>query len=363
MLRHPVIVSSLEEDFKALGLLSEEDSAMPDQSASGMAAASPIIAKKGGSKKSDPAAHPDDGEEKGKTGTDEAPGLTHTGKWVPAHPPVMKGGQSESIRGMPDKRRSGAIEGKEGDDGDDDDDDDDKDDHDEHDSDETDEEYELVGADAVTEAVLQARGGHKSARVVESKGVKTGRKNESKGLDSVSKLIEGVTAIMESIDDSHREDSVKAFANIAIISELLSRGFSNYSHQYEDKDLSDTSIALTTLAEEAGEIARTIESGEPLDSEALGEEFKAQIDSLMNALDLYSDVVESDEDLDPAALGEEEEDDDDDGDDDKPKGKKKEEAVTPPGRATGGIMSARNEAYMPYGKGGMGKKGMAAPKK
>lgn len=364
MLRHPVIVTSLEEDFRKLGLLRESEDEFSDEGGGGMAKDSPVMKSKSGGKKQDPAAHPDDGEEKGEDPTDDPDGIPHGGKPQPKQslPKLAKEetgmpgngknsgkGKSKMSPSTP-SQETVAEEEDEEDDKDDEEEDKDKSDHDE---DSKDEEYDLIGADGVLEAVRRARGmkskllpgkhtmpghggwtsmkGHKDART---------ESRSSKPFDKVSSLMEEVTRIMESIDDQRRGESVKAFANIAIISEMLSRGFKNFGEGMRDKDLLGTSDAFSVLATEAADIAKALESDTDIDAEALQTEFKDEMGALFAGLDLYSDVVES-VGLDEADKEDDDEEDDDDGDDEEPdddeddEPKKKEEAQA---------------GYMPYGK-------------
>jgi hypothetical protein len=372
MLRHPVIVSTLEEDLKKLGLLSEEGQPSAPQT--------PAPAGEPASNKASPSrnvgAMSDDPDEDGKDETDEAP--NHQGEPQPAaNLPTTPGAQSENIAGMPDPIRgaggkkkaaitsASAVENDE--------------------PDEKDEEV-LQGASAVMEAIAKTRGlkpRHKA--------------QESAPVSRAASLIEEVNAIMESIDDSHRNEAVKAFANVGIIAEMLHMGFAEFAEAYEDEDLGATSAALSELSENAADIAAALEEGEEIEREALETEFRAQMEALVNGLDLYSDVVESDAEL---AEGEDEDDDDDDDDDKKSKKDKddkddkdddgeedgdKDEAILPRsplvnrdnsgtrpttgargaiargGIGRGGIVSSKTmenktEAWLPFGKGKAQKK-------
>lgn len=371
MSRHPIVLSSLEEDFKRLGLLAEDDQMK--------AAPSGEPATNKASKSRNVGAMTDEPSNTGEDPTVDMPGAPHGGKKSKTNPagPEAKPFKVEAIKGMPDKRR--AVEAADADDDDDDDSDDDDKEKAKKDDDK-DESVDLAGANSVNEKVGKLRG----------------RQDEGKSYDRVSKLIENVNEIMESLDNSRRNESVKAFANVSIIAEMLRRGFANFAESTEDGELGEASEALGLLAEEAAEIARAIEAEEDLDGEKVEEEFRSQMDALLNGLDFYSSLMEStDEDGEPVeeeeqveASDDDDDDDDDDSDDDdsdddddddkddkKPaflkKGKdegrlpgsvlvkKTKGASSGAGSAvknTPGMrlnMSRQSEAYMPFGKKAM----------
>jgi len=357
MIGRPVVITSLEEDLKKLGLISEEgpEKAAPKGEPSTSSAAP---GRNVGALSDKP-------EEKGKDTTDKAP--DHEGAKLPAAKlPVTPGAQKEAVSGMPDAVRAGkgAGKGKVVDDSPDattskqstaeakdDDGDDDEDDKDDEKKDDDKEE-----AISVRDAIARVRG-------------------ESKSLDAVSSLLSGVSEIMESIDDSHRADSVKAFANVSIIAEMLHRGYASYAGRFEDEELAEAAETLGLMAQEAHDIALALESGENVDEGSLAEEFAAQMEALIAGLDLYSDIFEAVREMDEASDDDEDEDDEDDKkkkDDDEDD---KEEAVlirsplVKKDKMKGGGMSAstgarsaaastpgmrlnmsKEEAYMPFGK-------------
>lgn len=337
MSRHPVVLTTLEEDLKNLGLLPEEG---PEKAAP---AGEPASNK--ASKSRNVGAMSDDPDEDGETGTDEAPGTPHQGadgsKMGPsgyAKPVPMKGG---------DKQEGGPR-----------------------------------GASAVSEALNRLRGG------------RTQEESQS-AVERAESLIESVRSIMGEIAESQRAESVKAFANVSVIAEMLSKGFAGFAVKYEDAELSEVSEALETLSDEASEIAQILDTEDEIDDDAVEAEFRHQMEALVSSLDHYSDIVEADEHLESetSVVAEEEDsdDDEDDKDDDaKDKSKKdddekdddtKEESVSPgsksdfdkaraalASRKAGTDASVKNpssagksaldrlkavhgESYMPYGKG------------
>lgn len=257
--RRQVVVSSLEEDLKALGLLKEEGPEKPGPKGEPTSSAAAPGRNVG--------ALSDNPKEKGEDPTDKQE--PHAGAVPPKKDlPVTPGAQAESIKGMLDKVRAGGTVGK-------------------------------------------AKPAHESLRDAVANVRSQSNRNH------VESLLKDVANIIEGIDNSHRDDSVKAFANMSIISDMLYRGYDGFASKYNNADLSEAAEALASMSQEAAEIAQAVESGEAVDEEALAEEFKTQMDALIAGLELYSDLVEADED--------DGDDDEDDKDKDKEKGEKDKE--------------------------------------
>lgn len=184
---------------------------------------------------------------------------------------------------------------------------------------------------------------------------KRASKRRGEGVDNtIANLIEEVADIVSSIDTAQTGDAVKSFANIAIISDMLSNTFvewsNNLDESYSDQEtydaLADAAESLADLAEAAAEIATALKEGAQVGEEEgeLEALFKEYMEDLLAGMDLYNEAitemdtmhgkagnvgqpnalkkkgtkVESDEDL--AEDDDEDEDDEDDGEED---GKKK----------------------------------------
>jgi hypothetical protein len=147
-------------------------------------------------------------------------------------------------------------------------------------------------------------------------GKPAGRTRLTFGNDNVSNMLEQVQEIVEGLDTERAEHSVKAFANIAIIAEMLARAFSKFAKESEDTEhsesLSEAAEFFSDMAEEAADVAKTLSEGpdedEEFDLDVLGEEFQAQMSDLLNGLEMYADITE-DEDL--AEMADDDDDDDD----------------------------------------------------
>lgn len=359
MSRHPVVLTSLEEDFKRLGLLSEDNS---DAAPQHKPAPKGDPSTNSATKSRNVGDLSDNPSNKGGDEHDAPSGIPHAGK--PKSKTNPAGPEPKPMK----------AEAKDDEDEDEEDDDKKKDEEDEEANE------SIAGSVAVSGVISRLRGG---APVVES------------NREKVAALIASVNDIMESIDGSRRSESVKAFANVSIIAEMLRQGYATYAESYEDSELGEAAEALGLMSEEAAEIARALESGEDLDGDAVEEEFRNQMDALLSGLDLYSDIVESDdseeseESEESETVAEESDDDDkddkDDEDDEDEKSddeddekkdkkpdffKKKEEGKGPrfgtanikgskPMQAASGAGAAiskprlnmsKNEAYLPFGK-------------
>jgi hypothetical protein len=142
-------------------------------------------------------------------------------------------------------------------------------------------------------------------------------------------------------------DAIKSFANIAIISDLLANTFTEWSdnldESYSDQDtydeLADAAESLADLAEAAAEIATALKEGEEVGDEEgeLETLFKEYMEDLLEGMDLYNEVMSEMDTMhgkggnvgQPNAIKKkgtrvaEGADEDDDDDDDEEDGKKK----------------------------------------
>ncbi len=163
------------------------------------------------------------------------------------------------------------------------------------------------------------------------------------GTDRVSNLIEEVQTLVESIESSSQADVVKAFANAAIVADILSSRFTAMaeslvnSPDIDDPDIEDVARGLVGLAEQFSALAEdAADSAEGLrdalaeglfeseiDEEALEAHYRDLMSGLLDGLDVYSDLTEADTDDDdeeskPPRRGHKEPDgdEDEDGDED-----------------------------------------------
>jgi hypothetical protein len=169
------------------------------------------------------------------------------------------------------------------------------------------------------------------------KGKPAGRRRLTFGNDVISNMLEEVQEIVAGLGSERVEHSVKAFANIAIISELLARAFASFSKETNEsadkRHFEESAAHFSSMAEEAAEVAKALSAGpgddEEFDLDEIGKMFKAQMSDLLNGLEMYADLTE-DEELSSLSVTEEDdedededEEDDEDEDDEEEEGEKK----------------------------------------
>jgi hypothetical protein len=267
-LRHPVVLTTVEEDFKAIGLLTEDDVKKSKGKEEVTADKESTVKKGKGEKKEDAGA--DDGEET-LAELKQSRVKRHT--------------SSERMKWRRAKKRGGAKSAA-----------------------------RKYRKKASVKRMLKKHR-MKASRLRHGKAA--GRRRIHFGNDNVANMLEDTQELLASLDEAKVENSIKAFANVAIIAEMLARSFSKFSEDVEGEEQENLESAagfFAEMAEEAADIARGLkEAEEEIDFEEIDEVFKAQMGDLLNGLEMYADITEDD---DLANIGEEDDDDDDDDDED-----------------------------------------------
>lgn len=130
----------------------------------------------------------------------------------------------------------------------------------------------------------------------------------------VSGLLESVEQTLTQLQaeqPSEKTESLKGFANLAIIAEMLADAFIAFSDdedieltKFEEIALREMAATYAQVAEECADIAEAIDAGKLAEGEDdLKEAFNAHVQTVIEGLDAYSDLTEEDD---------EEEDDDED---------------------------------------------------
>jgi hypothetical protein len=176
------------------------------------------------------------------------------------------------------------------------------------------EEAELNGAHSAMEAIARITG--KKSRLSE----------RSTKRDRAASLLEDVRGIIDEVESADKNEASKSFANIAVIGDMLSRGFHAYSEEFEDKKLARAARAFAALSEDAEYVHGLLQSEQfEVNESDLEAQFESQMEALLNGLTLYSDIVEADlqaeeeeddDDEDEEEDGDDEDDDDEDEEDD-----------------------------------------------
>jgi hypothetical protein len=120
---------------------------------------------------------------------------------------------------------------------------------------------------------------------------------------AISNLIEEVADIVSSLDQPVTNDAIKSFANIAIISDLLANTFTEWSNDLDESvsdqetydTLADAAESLADLAEAAAEIATALKEGNTIGEEEgeLEALFKEYMEDLLEGMDLYNEAIDT----------------------------------------------------------------------
>ena len=111
----------------------------------------------------------------------------------------------------------------------------------------------------------------------------------------VGKLLENVNSLVNGVHAVKRKDALKSFANVSMISEMLSRGFTKLARTLAENDLRDVATTYRNLSENSGKIALALKADKNVSK--LDERFKGQMNVLLQGLDLYEDILEACEEM------------------------------------------------------------------
>jgi hypothetical protein len=127
-------------------------------------------------------------------------------------------------------------------------------------------------------------------------------------MNRVANMVEEVGGILDNIGQRQNREFVKGFANIALISDTMARGFEALGTEMKEEELADLGKQFAELADQSSKIAEALEADEIELDEEVETEFKANMDDLLSGLEIYADLTESDgEDEDEEEDEEEEE--------------------------------------------------------
>ena len=117
------------------------------------------------------------------------------------------------------------------------------------------------------------------------------RMGESKSEKRVNELLESVHGIVNRLNQNKRNEAMKSFANISIISEKLSRLFVKAAKSLQQEDFRGVAKTARALAEESGAMAVAISEGKTIYK--LDETFQRHLGLAMEMSDLYDDILEA----------------------------------------------------------------------
>lgn len=138
------------------------------------------------------------------------------------------------------------------------------------------------------------------AKILRKRAAKRAHREGSEN-SPIANLIEEVADIVASIETAPKTDAIKSFANIAIISDLLANTFNEWSEglteDISDQETFDTLVeaaeSLADLAEAAAEIATALKEGDELEGDEgeLEAVFKEYMEDLLEGMDLYNEAT------------------------------------------------------------------------
>jgi len=133
------------------------------------------------------------------------------------------------------------------------------------------------------------------------------------GLERVANMVEEVGNIVGTIGERKDTEIVRGFANVALIADIMSRGFQAIGKDVDEEELVKLGEAFADMAEDAASIAEGLDAGDLEIDEEVEAAFKADMDDLLNGLELYADLTEDDEEEDGEPVEGDEDTDDDEG--------------------------------------------------
>lgn len=133
----------------------------------------------------------------------------------------------------------------------------------------------------VHKAALKKLGGTKKGKII--------RTARTSGMDYVANLLEQVEAAMRPAENEG-VDVLRGFANVAAISDMLEDRFLEWGEH--DDDLLELAEVFGKIAEDAAEVAEAMAQGVEIDEEAAHEGFQEMVSTVLNGLDVYVDITE-----------------------------------------------------------------------
>lgn len=272
--RGPVVITTLEEDFKKIGLLKDE--AKETESEEDAPTTPPV--KTEAAKK---ARHEDDDEEEGgEDETDDADdaeeAVENSGDEIDEARRIAKrvaaGTRGKLVR---TKRTTAAQRVK----------------------------AKRLYRKSKAKIKLSRRKKMRKASVRRRMKFLAAKRKQREGSETIANLIEDVQSIIGTID-FNAADAVKSFANIAIISDMLSGTFTEWSNDLHEsaEEGDETALAaidsyaesLADLAEAAAEAATSLKDGQMPEGgiAELEAVFKEYMTDMLEGMDLYNDLVE-----------------------------------------------------------------------
>lgn len=111
------------------------------------------------------------------------------------------------------------------------------------------------------------------------------------GMDRLSNLAEEIRSIVKETKAGQSNLAMRSFAETALVADLLSRAFKYYGESLEDESLLNLSLQYDQLANESADVAEGLTESE-YDAASLEEAFREHMDVLLDGLDVYEDICD-----------------------------------------------------------------------
>jgi hypothetical protein len=131
------------------------------------------------------------------------------------------------------------------------------------------------------------------------------------GLDHVSSMLEEVQEIVQALDGDAKQETIKSFANLALIANTLAENYAYACENFEVEDENDEELDLCggaehfeALADSAANLAealnKSVQEGTEFEgtSEEVSETFSVMLADVLEGLDLFADLTEDEVDED-----------------------------------------------------------------
>lgn len=128
---------------------------------------------------------------------------------------------------------------------------------------------------------------------------------ESAAVDFLNSLQERIGSLQESELAETRESTLPAFANIALIAEMLANTFGEAAEALEDGEYAEMAEGYGEMAKYSAGVVDFLESEEDVDYEAVGAQFREFVETLMTGVEAFRELTQE-------AHGSDDDDDDDD---------------------------------------------------
>lgn len=126
-------------------------------------------------------------------------------------------------------------------------------------------------------------------------GAVGGRVRLMTGTDRESNIVERVQEILDTPGEVTEAEARRGFAGLALAAEKLSEHFSQLADRLAEPEYSEIAEDFAEMAVDAAAQVEEMEAGDRCDRDVLDEVFRGDMETLLDGLDLYGDLTSGDE--------------------------------------------------------------------